>query len=224
MKCPKCGKLFEKKKSLTNHYRWCSDKKQHNKFRNSYSDKMSEFMKKNNPAKRPEVRKTISNTLKRKYKEGVIVSFFKNNDKIKKMSSKRMKGHNPNADGRVTRGKHIWKNKKHPMLGIHRWNSDNPNWQGGLKALPYGPEWNNKLKQEIKERDDYTCQLCGDKILKQTKRKFLSVHHIDYNKKNNSKNNLISLCNFCNSSVNKDREDWTIFFNTKLKGDSNSLS
>ena len=46
--------------------------------------------------------------------------------------------------------------------------------------------------------------------------KEIAIHHIDYNKKNNNPLNLISLCNFCNVSVNASREEWTNYFQNKL--------
>ncbi|GAG97080.1 unnamed protein product, partial [marine sediment metagenome] len=57
-----------------------------------------------------------------------------------------------------------------------------------------------ELKGQIRRRDNYTCQQCG-----YTEKKLgykLSVHHIDYDKKNNNINNLISLCRVCHSQTN----------------------
>ena len=89
---------------------------------------------------------------------------------------------------------------------------NNPSWIDGRSYIPYSPEFNKRLKQSIKQRDNFTCQLCKEKIIKQTKGKFLSIHHIDYNKKNNRVDNLISLCSVCNSKVNCNREHWTNHF------------
>jgi 5-methylcytosine-specific restriction endonuclease McrA len=104
-----------------------------------------------------------------------------------------------------------------PMKGKTRLDVVQRNWRGGISKLPYGFEFNKKLKQQIKERDNFTCQLCKDEILHNTQKKFLTIHHIDYDKKNNVSNNLIALCNFCNLSVNKDRTDWTKFFQMQVK-------
>ena len=92
-----------------------------------------------------------------------------------------------------------------------------PMWLGGISKLPYAFEFNEKLKEQIRKRDNFTCQLCYDTILKNTQKRFLTCHHIDYNKLNSNPNNLITLCNFCNISVNKDREDWTKYFQDRLK-------
>ena len=87
-------------------------------------------------------------------------------------------------------------------------------WRGGLSFEPYGVEFNKKLRKEIRIRDNYTCQKCN--ITEKYTRCALSVHHIDYNKKNNKKSNLISLCKGCNSKVNFNRQYWTNYFKNKL--------
>lgn len=80
----------------------------------------------------------------------------------------------------------------------------NPCWNGGTSCDPYCFEWSFKeFKDSIKERDGYRClnPICSGEYNK------LVIHHIDYNKKNCSPTNLITLCNSCNSRANKDR-DW----------------
>ncbi|NCD40593.1 MAG: HNH endonuclease [Bacteroidia bacterium] len=49
----------------------------------------------------------------------------------------------------------------------------------------------NKIRDDIKKRDDYTCQICG------FKKKKLVVHHIDEVPTNNKYNNLVCLCDSC---------------------------
>ena len=95
----------------------------------------------------------------------------------------------------------------------------NPMWQGGISFKPYTPHFNKKLKEKIKKRDNYTCQLCGNyipKFISQKKR--LVVHHINYDKKDNRPANLITLCHFCNSRVNRHRTDWAKHFKSKREG------
>lgn len=90
----------------------------------------------------------------------------------------------------------------------------NPNWKGGISFEPYASEWTNKLKEQIRKRDNYKCQLCyktQKEEFKDINRK-LSIHHIDYNKKNCKDNNLITLCNKCNSKVNFNRKWWKFIF------------
>lgn len=91
------------------------------------------------------------------------------------------------------------------------------NWQGGKSFEPYGPEFNAQLKNQIKERDNHTCQECH-----QTEDQLgypLSAHHIDYDKRNNSPENLISLCHSCHAQTNFNREDWTEYFGKIMEGD-----
>lgn len=97
-----------------------------------------------------------------------------------------------------------------PMYGMS--GKDSPVWRGGISFLPYPPEFNNKLKWQIRKRDGFKCQLCG---LKQYKG--LSVHHIDYDKDNCSPKNLITLCSSCHVKTNKDREHWKNHFLTLMK-------
>jgi hypothetical protein len=81
---------------------------------------------------------------------------------------------------------------------------DNPNWKGGLSFEPYGYEFNATLKQRIRERDEFTCQICG-RLETETPH---SVHHIDYNKEHNNADNLITLCKNCHSRTNYNRRYW----------------
>lgn len=77
----------------------------------------------------------------------------------------------------------------------------NPNWKGGIACEPYCDVWLDKdFKESIKQRDGYKCMnpYCSGK------HKRLSIHHIDYDKKNCNPNNLITLCVSCNSRANKD--------------------
>lgn len=87
---------------------------------------------------------------------------------------------------------------------------DTPNWRGGLSFEPYGLDFNKELKEEIRDRDEHTCQLCG---INENGYK-LSIHHIDYNKNNNDSWNLITLCKVCHSKTNGNREYWTSYFKT----------
>lgn len=90
---------------------------------------------------------------------------------------------------------------------------NHPNWLGGESIKKYSTEWNKKLRVLIRERDNYICQLCGDK---QDKRAF-SVHHIDYDKLNCNSNNLITLCVKCHAKTNFNRKEWTEYFINLMK-------
>lgn len=86
-------------------------------------------------------------------------------------------------------------------------------WKGGLNKILYPRDFNKKLKQKIRERDGYVCQICGDH---QQKRRLIPVHHIDYNKNNIENENLISLCHVCHAKTNSNRDQWKEYFRIKL--------
>ena len=96
---------------------------------------------------------------------------------------------------------------------------DNPSWKGGISFEPYTIEFNNKLKEKIRERDQYRCQQCfrhqNELYFKNGHKYKLHIHHIDYNKKNNKENNLISLCSNCHKQTNFERDDWIKYFQKK---------
>lgn len=82
----------------------------------------------------------------------------------------------------------------------------------------YPEEFNNRLKNKIKKRDNYTCQKCGlttkGQYIKYNSA--LEVHHIDYDKENNKEDNLITLCKQCNIRANKNRKYWKDYFKKVL--------
>jgi len=74
-------------------------------------------------------------------------------------------------------------------------------FNGFIRVQKYSIEF-FRLRDFIKERDNYRCQYCGDNKSR------LDIHHIDYNKDNNFINNLITLCASCHSKTNYKREEW----------------
>lgn len=84
------------------------------------------------------------------------------------------------------------------------------NWQGGKSFEPYSTEFNGKLKEQIRKRDNYTCQLCCVKQKELNKK--LDVHHKDYNKKNSRESNLVSLCKPCHLQTNHNKLWWLEYF------------
>ena len=87
----------------------------------------------------------------------------------------------------------------------------NPAWRGGIACLPYSVDWTKTLRKSIRERDRYTCQICGSEQGDTT----YPVHHIDYNKKNCNPNNLITLCKKCHMKTNHNRKYWIKYFKEK---------
>lgn len=88
---------------------------------------------------------------------------------------------------------------------------------GNILDVGYPNEF-YRIKDFIRERDGSKCQneSCGISQ-KECVRK-LSVHHIDYNKKNTDSINLISLCRKCHQKTNYNRKYWQNFYeNIQIK-------
>ena len=64
------------------------------------------------------------------------------------------------------------------------------NWKGGERNDPY-PRLFYSMRSIVLERDNYTCQDCGNKGN--------AIHHKDENKNNNSIDNLVTLCVSCHT-------------------------
>jgi len=77
-------------------------------------------------------------------------------------------------------------------------------WSGKQLRHGYTYEFNKELKETIRARDKFTCFMCGESGK--------AVHHIDYDKENNSEDNLITLCPICHGKTNFNRDSWMEFF------------
>lgn len=89
----------------------------------------------------------------------------------------------------------------------------------GKSKEPYSMEFNDKLKTNIRDRDNHICQLCNisEKKYREKYYRNLDIHHIDYDKQNNEKTNLITLCNSCNIKANFDVDYWYSYYLYKIK-------
>lgn len=83
-------------------------------------------------------------------------------------------------------------------------------WIEDRNSLKYPDEFNEILKEKIRNRDNHECQLCN--IKEEILEELLSVHHIDYNKQNCNEENLISLCRNCHRKSNGNRDFWFTYF------------
>ena len=154
-----------------------------------------------------ESRKKISVTRKERMKLGIIKKTRYWLGKKNTEHSKRMKGKNVSPKTQFKKGHIPWiKGKKVPSLA--KFGDKNPAWQGGLSFEPYSFEFTLQLKELIRKEYKYKCQICNKK---QKKRK-LSIHHIDYNKKNCNPDNLVPLCNSCHNKTQWDRKKWIKYF------------
>lgn len=87
-------------------------------------------------------------------------------------------------------------------------------WKGGISLESYPDTFNISLKRYVRDRDGHICQGCG--VSEKHCRRKLDVHHIDYDKINVDKDNLISLCRSCHGRVNENREYWKRLLKDKL--------
>lgn len=96
------------------------------------------------------------------------------------------------------------------LMNPHRmFGENNPMWKGGTSHEPYCIVWKFKeYKESIKERDNYECQnpFCHGTSSR------LCIHHINYNKKDCRRNNLITICNSCNPRANTNRLFWKCLY------------
>jgi len=86
--------------------------------------------------------------------------------------------------------------------------------EGGVACEPYCEQWlDQEYKESIMERDGYSClNPACNKITNK-----LCIHHINYNKKNCSPFNLITICFSCNSKANFNRDWHKSWYNAIIK-------
>lgn len=82
------------------------------------------------------------------------------------------------------------------------------NWKGGLSFEPYSPEFNETIREIVRNYWGRICLLCGEP---ENKIK-LDIHHKDYNKKHSQLTNLIPLHHRCHQFTNSNREFWIEYF------------
>jgi len=85
----------------------------------------------------------------------------------------------------------------------------NPNWRGGLSFGEYCPKFNGSLKEDIRDKYNRKCAICGKRESDCNKK--LAIHHTDYNKNtlcNGKSWGLIPLCANCHAKTNGNRWYW----------------
>ena len=195
-KCIECGESYLTPKTRQSDFcdRSCALKRR--KFSEETKQKMVRAWKKRGPVSK-ETRQKMSAVRK-----GLLIGerngMYKkiHSDEMKRKMSRRMKGNKYRLG--ISHSEEV---KRH--LSIINRGELNGNWQGGISCEPYCYEWSFKdFKDMIKERDGNKCMnpdCLGNSCM-------LVIHHIDYNKKNCDPENLITLCNSCNSRANGNRE------------------
>jgi len=84
--------------------------------------------------------------------------------------------------------------KGRPLEFIGRPNKGekNCNWKGGIAEYPNHSEM-KRVRLQVLEEANYTCQYCGKPTNK--------IHHKDFSKDNHKKENLAAACQKCNSKM-----------------------
>jgi len=94
----------------------------------------------------------------------------------------------------------------------------NQQWLDGTSGI-YPLEFSDTLKESIRNRDNHICQNCDmteeEHLI--VIGKVLAIHHINYDKNNCKKDNLITLCVQCNLRANKNRDYWIKIYKNKIK-------
>jgi len=113
--------------------------------------------------------------------------------------------------GRKFSKEHIAKVRESRMRNGNATGKNHYNWQGGKSFILYPQEFNQKLKDEIRERDGFKCCLCNKTEIQELEehRHKLAIDHVNGDKKNNLHENLRTLCKRCNSSEMQRRRKTT---------------
>jgi hypothetical protein len=85
------------------------------------------------------------------------------------------------------------------------------NYIHGKGNEQYPLEFSDLLKDKIRNRDNYCCQICNlneKEHFRGNKKIKLLVHHIDYNKQNCKEDNLLTVCSDCHIQTNYNRDYW----------------
>ena len=101
---------------------------------------------------------------------------------------------------------HRWSDEHKQRMSMLFSREKHWNWRGGSSKIAYPVLWNKQLKDRVRVRDDFKCQLCGTPELELSRK--LDINHIDYNKSNVDLDNLIALCHPCHTKTNSHQDYW----------------
>ena len=120
-------------------------------------------------------------------------------------------------------------NKNHfcstDCLNKHRATHHSANWINDrrlIKNVKFEARFNKKMKEwrkKVYERDNYTCQMCGNRSAKNNPVQ-LNVHHIlmfsKYKELRDDVDNGITLCEPCHKSIYRKEEEYENLFKRKV--------
>lgn len=158
-----------------------------------FKAKCSQRMKEYNPMYNEEVKKKISDINRGKHHS---------NETKEKIRCIQQLDYIKEAKSRVHKGKVVSEETKAKLRQYCGPKASN--WRGGLTLISYGSTFTVELKKLIRSIFGHKCYICGNPGNQ--------VHHIDYDKKNNSIFNFVNLCRGCHAKTNYHRETFTQFF------------
>ena len=79
-------------------------------------------------------------------------------------------------------------------------NHENENVE--LDLFGYVKDWDN-ISKSIREKHNYTCEICGLKIEDDYDKQYIHVHHLNGDKLNNNESNLKCLCLYCHAHTDE---------------------
>ena len=172
--------------------------------------KMSESAKGRKHSKEQREKQSVSMMGKTSWSKGLTKD---TDERLRKMGQKH-KGKIVSKETKMKMSKST-KGRKLSAETINKLSGSNSHeWLGGKSFEPYDKRFNNQFRKDMRNRDNQICMLCG--IHREKLKQSLSIHHCDYQKLNTTKENCICLCKSCHSKTNKNREEWTIFFQSLL--------
>lgn len=178
--CPECLKSFDTSQGFAVHWGWTHDGPTPDDIDTSRSEetkrKIAEAIE--GTTRPEEVCRSMSETLKgRTFSE----------ETRRRISESKMGEKNPMYGREITADHRRKLSESHKGERSSFWNGGSPD--------PYPEEWDNILREFIREIYNRTCQLCGDHEEQVGHR--LDVHHLDGDKENLEWDNLAPLCRGC---------------------------
>lgn len=164
---------------------------------------------------------SVSNTGKKHTEEHKIKIGNKSRGRIHTPETKRkmsisMKGlkRSEETKAKISKAKKGFKHSEISILNMsksQKRGAEHHNWKGGISFEPYCPKFNDIFKENIRNKFNRVCFLCGKTELDNKCK--LSVHHVQYNKNcgcdDALKCDYVPLCHSCHSKTsNGNRNEW----------------
>lgn len=156
-------------------------------------------------AKTQSLGKHPSDEARRKNREAHIgIKITRSKEYCRKMAESRRGSNNPAWGIKWNQSDEV-----RQKMSTTRRGENNPMWRGGFHRRDYCFKFNNRFKEQIREKFYRACYLC--KIDEDQNKRKLAVHHIDYNKNsicNGKEWAFVPLCQTCHCATSANRWQW----------------